>query len=136
MIATALLHDSREDAFIPTKVLLNLFGDEVAGGVLLLSKKIPAFDPRTGMVVAWAKKSPEEYYKAIASVDPSVRLVKCADRLDNVSDFGGWTDERKRKYVVETRTYVLPIAGKTDPWFAAKIESTIEEAERQLFPVT
>ena len=120
-IATGLTHDSVEDTFAPPDVLLALLGPEVYESVEILSKTTPAFDCLTGLMVARGKKDTELYWEQIVKAPARARLVKCADRLDNLRSFGIWSEERRQRYVAETKRWILPIASATDPWFVVEM---------------
>lgn len=111
----ALLHDVVEDTETPLKVIVDLFGTEIWTGLNLLSKQIPNFDPVTGMNTRSGKKPIEDYFRAIADGPKAVRLVKCADRLDNLQDVETFSAERRVRQLAETRKYILPIAQLTCP---------------------
>jgi len=67
LICIALLHDVLEDTDISVGVLEQLFGTKVAQGVVTLTK-IPK----------------EGYFERIQWADPTLRLIKLCDRLDNM----------------------------------------------------
>lgn len=125
IMVTALLHDVLEDTFTPSDVLLCLFGCEAYRRLEILSKQMPAEDRATGQVIGWAKKDTEDYYLGLRSACKTVRLVKCADRLDNLRTCHVWPQERVCSYVKETERLVMPLAQATDPFFCDLIESEV-----------
>lgn len=127
MIAAAFLHDVVEDTFTPQAVIINLFGPVVWNYVSLLSKTRHVLDPLTLELFSKSKKDTDIYYNDISAAPKEVRLIKIADRLDNVSDIETFSDERKIKYITETNKYILPIAYKTDYDIAEKIKSHISK---------
>jgi (p)ppGpp synthase/HD superfamily hydrolase len=132
-VIMALLHDVIEDTYTPPSVIVDLFGSKVYRGLALLSKKAACLDEITGQVTGFAKKGLGEYFSALTREgDVDTRLVKCADRLDNLLDCSCWTPERKRRYVEETRRFILPLAQKTDATLAEAIEKANEELEAGL----
>lgn len=122
----ALLHDVVEDTETPLPVIVNLFGAEIWNGLNLLSKQIPNFDPVTGMNTRSGKKPIDAYFRAIAEGPKSVRLVKCADRLDNLQDIETFSAERRARQLTETRDYILPIAAETCPIYARELRAICE----------
>ncbi len=113
-IIICLLHDVVEDTDTPLTVIITLFGAQTWERLLLVSKKVPIFDPLTGEVRRRTKKVTKDYFAAISSADIVVRLGKIFDRLDNMSDMRTFTSARRKRYLRETRRYLLPIARLTD----------------------
>ncbi len=131
-IILILLHDIFEDTTTPDKVVLNLFGASTCDDMMTISKKIPKFDPVTGELVDRVAKSTEEYFAKLAAADFKVRVSKCADREDNLSDMNGFEIPRKRNYIIETRKYIIPIARNTCPVYARRLETLCDQAEEAL----
>lgn len=125
-IAAAFLHDVVEDTYTPQSVVINLFGQTVWQYVSLLSKTRHVLDPLTLELFSVSKKDTASYYEDISNAPKEVRLIKIADRLDNVSDIETFSNERKIKYITETEKYILPFAYKTDYEIAEKIKSRIQ----------
>jgi len=112
VIIEALLHDIEEDSFILKNRDINLiFGKSVAGAIAILTKN--------------KKREASFYFKKIKKANKEVRIVKLADRLDNVRDMEVWNKERKQKYILETRKLILPWAYKTNKYLAEKIEQNL-----------
>ena len=109
-VVAGLLHDVVEDTNTPCVVIVDLFGAEMWRLLEVLSRYMPLFDPVTGQIFQRYKKPLEEYYAAIAKASDFVKIVKCADRLNNLSTCGCWDAERRGRYVNETKQYVLPLA--------------------------
>jgi (p)ppGpp synthase/HD superfamily hydrolase len=131
-IILILLHDIFEDTTTPDKVILNLFGASTCERMMTISKKIPKFDPVTGQLVGRVAKSTEEYFAKLAGAELKVRLSKCADREDNLSDMNGFEIPRKRKYVDETQEYIIPIARNTCPIYTRSLELLANQADAEL----
>lgn len=131
-IVLIFLHDIFEDTTTPDKVVLNLFGATTCDRMMTISKNIPKFDPVTGELVGRVAKSIEEYFAKLACADLKVRLSKCADREDNLSDMKGFEIPRKRKYVDETREYIIPIARNTCPIYTRSLELLANQADAEL----
>jgi len=104
IIATALLHDVIEDGpGVTRSVIEKEFGETVAGHVNFLSKrKIPGMD----------------------------RLIKMADRLDNIRSIHLILDKDKfKRYLKETRKIYLPMAKKNFPSIAVEMGSILNKFE-------
>lgn len=131
-IILALLHDCVEDGFIPDGLIQEMFGRGIAQALAILSKIDPVYDRTNGSVVEKKKKVLAKYFLEIQKAPPSVRLVKLADRLDNIRSMNVWPSARQEKYLLETRTYILPIAHKTDWRFANALEEECEKISKEL----
>lgn len=125
VITTALLHDCEEEGFIPRGILENLFREEIVHAVETLSKVVITYDELTGEVKEKIRTSDGEYFQRIQDAPPGIRRIKICDRLDNLSTMGVWDDERQRRYIIETETYVLPIARMTDRGLMQTIEEEL-----------
>ena len=103
LIATALLHDSIEDAsqYFPKggEELMTKyhFPKEVYDAVKLVSKQ-----------PGYSEKQLEDYFNEIKK-NKYALLVKLADRSHNVEDLYNMKIEKLHKYVHETRTYIYPL---------------------------
>lgn len=124
-IVTGLLHDTIEDTWVPQGIIVNAFGQRVYRGMLALSKEIPSVNQITGEVISRAKLSTDAYYEKLMNEELFIRVVKVADRIDNLTDLPTWEPARREKYTIETEKYVLPLARKTDLRMAAKIEEKL-----------
>lgn len=94
-LAASLLHDVIEDTSITKEELAEIFSEEVAHIVNLLSKK--------------EKIAAEIYYQDI-STDIRAIIIKAADRACNIDDMiNCYTIERLVKYIRDTEEYVLPM---------------------------
>jgi (p)ppGpp synthase/HD superfamily hydrolase len=121
-VALGLGHDIVEDCYVPTSVIVNLFGQEMYEDIIVLSKELPSFNPITGELVARAKRPDDEYYMTLTHADARPRRIKGCDRIDNVTDLSKWEEARRNKYKLETQNWVLPIVRITDLRMAAEIE--------------
>lgn len=109
-LCAALLHDVVEDTEVSYEELLEKMGLEVELMVKLLTK--------TGL-------TKEQYYSNLSQASESVRLIKCADRLDNIRDMKTWNEKRRAKYLAETREYVIPLAEKTNAVLLQKLRELV-----------
>ena len=102
MIIAALLHDIEEDSYILTWDRIQKdFGDRALGFIKLLTKQLG--------------QKLEDYLLALQQADEAAQLLKLADRLDNVRDMKGCTEEKRKRYLLETTRYFLPWARKILP---------------------
>jgi GTP pyrophosphokinase len=114
LLSAALLHDVLEDTVMTADVMRLFVGDRVTGWVLALTKPSDA-------------EGKKRYLERIAAADEEVRLIKCADRLDNVRGLHLVEDaDRRRRYYDETRLRVLPLAERTHPYLAAELRAFCE----------
>jgi guanosine-3',5'-bis(diphosphate) 3'-pyrophosphohydrolase len=119
-ICAAVLHDAVEDsagrvtrADIETQV-----GPEVAELVAVLTKP------------AGGNPDLKDYYAGLRRASPAARLIKLADRLDNVREAVLTADAPfHRKYTAETREVYLPLAEGT------VLEGALREAYEDLAEV-
>lgn len=132
-LIVALLHDVVEDTNTPQHVILNLFGIRIWSWLETISKNVPCFDPVTGEVRTRESKPIEHYYAMIAQAEMIVRIAKCADRLDNMNDMKAFGMDRRRRYLEETRKYLLPIAKSTDARYAYELEASCKQAELAIY---
>jgi (p)ppGpp synthase/HD superfamily hydrolase len=109
-IIRALLHDLFEDTNTPPNLIFRTFGFGVYCDLCTLSKDVHHSHLVTGWITKTGKKSPKEYFDEIFMASELVKLVKLADRLDNLKDCGIWKPERRERYIIETEQYVLPLA--------------------------
>jgi GTP diphosphokinase / guanosine-3',5'-bis(diphosphate) 3'-diphosphatase len=128
-IVTALVHDVIEDTFVPPDAFFNLFGPRTYEWTHILSKNTPCFDEINGTVVIRDKKDIQKYFWVIQNASREVRLVKLSDRLDNLRSFGIWPEERRQRYIRETKEYIVPIALATDPWFVEEFSKYYTAAQ-------
>jgi (p)ppGpp synthase/HD superfamily hydrolase len=124
-MCVALLHDTLEDyGEAITTVLEDRFGTQVSNAVRALSKP-----PDRGRS---RDEINQEYFPRIRSGDERVRLVKLADRLDNVRDLPTCPDAAKRARMLdETRTfYTALVCTIRDPQLRAALRAAYDEAVR------
>lgn len=126
-ITLAILHDVIEDTFTPPNVIVDLFGSKMYTWILSLSKEIPIFHPVTGKVICRAKVDTQEYYDSLLNGSKPPKIVKCCDRLDNIADLHLWEPQRQEKYILETRTYSLPLVQLMDVRIAKEIENKLTQ---------
>lgn len=118
-LAIALLHDVLEDCDIHPSILLQRWGQEVQEGVTLLSWNLRALG---------IERAPRIYWSGIRRGPRSVRLVKAADRIDNLRDTLADRNPRmKQKYLADTESELLPILREArERWMAERLEELLE----------
>ena len=127
-IILALLHDTLEDTVLPHGVIEAQFGKDMLDDVLLLSRRYAVFSATTGTITRWEEKTKAVYYGAIAEAEQRVRLVKVADRIDNLRSMTReWPKERRRWYQRDTKRTVLPIAEATDTGLADELKKLVNQ---------
>lgn len=96
ILQAALLHDILEESnLLPDDLIKENIKPSVVYTVELLSKK-------SGL----SNQELEEYYTTI-SQNKVASLIKLADRLDNLSTLFLFDEERRKKYISETQTFIL-----------------------------
>jgi (p)ppGpp synthase/HD superfamily hydrolase len=105
VIAAAWLHDVIEDTLTSFEDLGKEFPDNVIGMVHLLTndKDLDGSRPER-------KKRERE---RLAPAPEAVRLIKLADRFDNVKDLDGLSEKFQKMYALETRHLVLALTNKS-----------------------
>jgi len=118
VIIAAFLHDLLEDSFLLTiEDVRRVFGPRVSGFVRILTKE---------------DGEGAGYFTRIACAENEVRLIKISDRRDNLRTMGVWPADRQRRYIEETRTFVIPIAEQTTPPLAGELEELCRRTEDRL----
>ena len=126
LFSTALLHDVVEEAKLPKngKELVSVYhlGRMVLKNVRILSKP-----PKKRKHFWSGVYRPKRYYRKI-SQSIIASLTKPVDRKDNCMTFAVFSEERKKKYIVENYEYIYPlcrIAKRRYPKFM-RIFNTVE----------
>ncbi len=134
MMAAALLHDVIEDApkemqeALPNTIRMTA-GKEVLDAVFTLTKpELPEPCPPDAKAQRDAR-----YFAAIRAAPEWVRLIKCADRVDNLRDALRWGNEHFwAKYSSETLGWHLWIARQTSPLAERALFKVLVEGERTI----
>lgn len=106
LLCAALLHDVVEDTVRP--------GEDDVG---LLWEVDGRFGPRVARLVDELTKSPKgqesrrDYDWSFRAKSPAACLVKLADRLDNLRDWGGMEASFRKPYLAETLDLVAAVQG-------------------------
>lgn len=131
MIVAALLHDMLEDSFLLTPERIKItFGDRVSMLVAIVSKP-KKNDPRF--------KSDSErhkwYFEQVAASCVEAKLLKLADRLQNMRTLGSCSLEKQRRKITETREVYFPLIAdiaKEYPEKASYLSAQMEIALSKL----
>lgn len=101
-IQCALLHDTIEDTPVTYNDVLQHFGDAIADGVLALTKNDEL--PKSQRM--------EDSLQRIVRQGTAVRIVKMADRINNLQHPPSyWTLEKKKKYHQEAQLILDTLGG-------------------------
>ncbi|HLG13172.1 MAG TPA: HD domain-containing protein [Blastocatellia bacterium] len=104
LVTSALLHDVIEDSSITREQIGDMFGDEVARIVWLLTK---LEDVSLGAYLAAIE----------AASETGAPLVKLCDRLDNLRGLSRSPKaDKKRRYIFTTEQFYLPLARRTNSY--------------------
>ncbi|MHB1004494.1 MAG: hypothetical protein ACYC3S_02500 [Chloroflexota bacterium] len=121
----ALLHDVLEDSdVVDAPTLAARYGDEVAEGVVTLTKAPRSF----WGIVSGARE--RRYLAALGAAPAIVQVVKIFDCLNNLACLRKAGAAKRRRYIVETRAFHLPLAQSLDPELSRRIEDQLAGLER------
>jgi (p)ppGpp synthase/HD superfamily hydrolase len=126
-LASAVLHDVIEDGVSRPTVenLESKFGEEIASTVDYLSKPEGA--------AGVDSKELHQYHESFFSAPLHVRMVKLADRLDNMRETLLVDIPRfQNRYLKETREIYLPLAEITNAYYCEQLEMLCSELESLL----
>jgi (p)ppGpp synthase/HD superfamily hydrolase len=127
-LAAALLHDVVEDGHscLTIEDIAGSFGREVAETVHYLTK------PKVEAGISEAV-SLRPYHESFRTAPLAVRLVKLADRLDNMRE-AILVDKPvfQSRYLSETREIYLPLARQTSLVYAVELEALCHKLENVL----
>ena len=121
----AVLHDLIEDTPVTADDLRREFGDEVA--ILVEELSNPSHDPEH-------KRKPRAERKAIdlehaKKMSPRAKLIKAADRIDNLSDLSEAEGDFLALYARESRDLLDVLKVSLPSYAIILFQESIEEAE-------
>jgi len=128
-VATALLHDSVEmsNGKLSIGQVEETFGRPIAMMVSILTK--PALKADTPFVEREQKL--KIYRERVAHASVETKLVKLADRLDNLRDSEDILDKGfQMRYLKETRDFYVPMAEFTDSYLLEELGLACERLEK------
>lgn len=116
MVCSALLHDVIEDSDTTRNQIADMFGEEVARIVWLLTK--------------FENVTLRAYLEAIeAAAETGAPIVKLCDRLDNLRGLAHSPKvDKKRRYIATTEAHYLPLAERTNPYLYDELRRWLEHA--------
>lgn len=120
LVCAALLHDVIEDSPTSRAQIAQMFGEEIAEVVWLLTK--------------FEEVSLAEYLSAIeAKGETGAPIVKLCDRLDNLRFLtSSPRTEKIRRYIRTTEAYYLPMAARTNAYVHDQMELLLDLARTHL----
>jgi (p)ppGpp synthase/HD superfamily hydrolase len=120
LICSALLHDVIEDSDITREDVGQIFGEEIAEVVWLLTKL--------------EEVALSEYINRIEeAAHTGAPLVKLCDRLDNLrSVIHTPRLEKKHRYIRTTEDLYLPLAARTNPYLHDELLRCLEVARKHV----
>ena len=130
-LQTAILHDTLEDCVPDQRMAIeqevrSQCGREVLEAVRALTK------PATGPAEVKAARD-ARYFKELFAAAHWIRLVKCADRLDNLRDACFWGNRGFwERYSSETIGWHLYLARETSPIAEVALFKALVEGERKI----
>jgi guanosine-3',5'-bis(diphosphate) 3'-pyrophosphohydrolase len=120
LICSALLHDVIEDSEITREEIDQMFDEEIAEVVWLLTK--------------FEDVSLREYLARIeAAAETGAPLVKLCDRLDNMRSVVDTPSvEKKRRYIRTTEEFFLPLAARTNQYLHNELRRALDDARNHI----
>jgi hypothetical protein len=118
LIAAALLHDVIEDTQTTIREVKDEFGEGI--GKLV-----------DGMTMWPGSETPEVYLKRVSRGPRELRIVKCADMLDNLRSWPDCHDDvtdRYSRWWRQAHDYALPMAEDTLDAAAKRIREIVEDS--------
>ncbi len=120
-VQCALLHDCIEDTTVTYDDLLSRFGNEVADGVLALSKK-PKLPTKAEQM--------EDSLLRISAMPREVWMVKMADRISNLQKPPHfWDADKIKSYAKEAETILRALSKAHGP-LSNRLRTKIDEYRR------
>ncbi|WP_299458626.1 HD domain-containing protein [uncultured Microscilla sp.] len=113
----ALLHDTIEDTKVTYAQVAKVFGQEVADGVMALTKndQLPGKEAQM-----------EDSLRRILRQRVEVRMVKMCDRIDNLSEPPYyWDSPKKHRYQQEARVILNTLQG-VNPYIEQRLQEKID----------
>jgi len=118
LFCSAILHDTIEDTSVSFGMIVEKFGEAIAKGVLALSKN-PNLPKEKQMADSLERiiKEPKE-----------IRMVKMADRINNLKNPPHYWDlEKRKKYQKEAQLILEKLGGGSSPLIERRLQRKIEE---------
>jgi len=119
LMIAALFHDLIEDTSLTYEDIKAEFNEEIARLVLELSHP-------EGM-------DKEDWLKSLKNVSKKARIIKMADRIDNLLDMGNdvWSKKKQKSYTEQSKL-ILESCGDANPELARKLQEIINKLLEKL----
>lgn len=119
MIIAALLHDIKEDSFIlEWEDIEDIFDEKVLVMVKILTKE--------------KSKGGKVYIRKIRKAEEAARIIKLADRLDNLRELWDCSTEKQERTIRETEKYYLSIAKRTNGYLYKKMKEICDSYKNRV----
>lgn len=127
IIAGAILHDVLEDDLsIDESKFRYEFGEKVYSLVKSLTK--PEKENFLGFDLDEKRKTRNEFYfNNIKNSCFETKIIKLADRLNNILSLDKVTEEKRKRIIKDTKEHYIPLAKKVDDYFLDKIENNLKK---------
>jgi guanosine-3',5'-bis(diphosphate) 3'-pyrophosphohydrolase len=118
MMIAVLFHDLVEDTNTTLREIENNFGKEVSS--IVSEVTIPI------------KAEKEEYLKNLKNASLEAKIIKLADRLDNLIDLplDAWSKDQQKSYAEQAKI-ILESCGDANPELALRLKQEIEKILEQ-----
>lgn len=126
LLIAALNHDVLEDCpWLDSEVLGGALGRRATGFVEDVTKpQVPDSEKA---------QRDRDYLDRLRTISPESRLLKLADRIDNLRSVVHAGDpDKARRYLVVSREEFIPLALATDPVAATLVSAACDDVERYL----
>ncbi len=135
LIMAALLHDMLEDSFLLTPDRIKItFGERVSELVSIVTKP-----KKSEQRFSSTHERHQWYFEQIRASNPEVKILKLADRLQNVRALSSCSPEKQRRKITETREVYLPLVADIAEkypdkanYFSIQLESALVRLENAL----
>lgn len=109
-LAVAWLHDTVEDTILTQEEVRQVFGDDVAEGVYLLTRNVGR----------------EEYKQRLSMAPNNIKLVKLCDTLHNVTTLEYLSRKGIERKIDDCINFYIPMAQELCPEVAKEMRSCIK----------
>ena len=111
IMISALFHDLIEDTDTTSDLIELEYGKKIASIVCELSK------PEKG--------SKDDWLKTFETASKEAKIVKLADRIDNLMDMKTWPTERRKSYAEQAKL-IVKYCGEASPKLARTLQEIID----------
>jgi (p)ppGpp synthase/HD superfamily hydrolase len=127
IVSGALLHDVMEDdPHVNESYFLNEFGQKMFEIVFPLTKL--NYRHFAGSTKHEKKTQLNEYYLNLLRESPyEAKIIKLADRDNNLQTVFAFSDRKRHYYILETEKFYVPFAQEVSPYFHRRLVNDINE---------